>query len=121
MKKQELINKVNESLGSLFTKDDVIKVIEMLDEGGAQDGYTAEQVNTMIEDLVEDIINNVENCDGDDIVREDDITLSLSGMELTIDSVDVNLKPVYNAIRDAHGDFEIAAYSFGSKDSVECP
>lgn len=114
MKKQELINKVNESLGSLFTKDDVIKVIEMLDESGAQDGsmYTHQQVETMVNDLVDDIMNNVENCDGDDIVREDDITLSLSGMELTIDSVDVNLKPVYNAIREAHDGFDISAYSF---------
>jgi hypothetical protein len=114
MKKQEVISKVNESLGSLFTKDDVVKVIDMLDEGGAQDSermYSRDQVERMINDLAANIRENFENIDSTDIVSEDDIELSLSGMHLEIDSIDVNTRPMYEAIESARCNFDIDDYN----------
>ena len=115
MKKQEVINAVNESISSIFTKEDVLKLLEMITDGGAQDGektYTLDQVNTMISDLVDEIKDRVDNLDGQDIVSNDDITLSLSGNEIYIDSVDVNTSEIKIAIRKAHDGFDVLSYEF---------
>lgn len=115
MKKQEVINAVNESISSIFTKEDVLKLLEMITDGGAQDGektYTVAQVNTMISDLVEEIKNEVENIDSEDIVRTDDVQLSLSGNEIYVDSVDVNTREIKRAISSAHDGFDVLAYEF---------
>lgn len=52
MKKADVISKVNESAGSLFTKEDVIKLIESVEEGTNKINF--EELTERLEAIIDD-------------------------------------------------------------------
>ena len=81
MKKEEMIKKVNESLGSLFTKDDVINVINLLSD------ETPSKIN--FEDLTERLEAIVDDADNSDIeINQHRCEFSITnGNEIEIEEV----------------------------------
>jgi hypothetical protein len=81
MKKEEMIKKVNESLGSLFTKDDVINVINLLSR------ETPSKID--FEELTERLEAIVDEADNSDIeVNQGRCEFSITnGNEIEIEDV----------------------------------
>ena len=66
MKKQEAINKVNEGIGSIYTKEDVINIINQIEDTQAEtpsfDGQEiVKSVMNVWHDKVHEIFNNLES------------------------------------------------------------
>jgi hypothetical protein len=80
MKKADVISKVNESAGSLFTKEDVIKLIESIEEGTNKINF--EELTERLEAIVDDADN-----DGIEVnSRRCEFSIS-NGNEIEIDEV----------------------------------
>ena len=79
MKKEEVINKVNESAGSLFTKEDVIRLIESI-EGTTKIDF--EELANRLESIVDDADN-----DGIEVNSRRCEFNICNGNEIEIDSV----------------------------------
>jgi len=79
MKKEEVINKVNESAGSLFTKEDVIRLIESIEGTTAID---FEELTNRLEAIVDDADN-----DGIEVNSRRCEFNICNGNEIEIDSV----------------------------------
>ena len=79
MKKEEVINKVNESAGSLFTKEDVIRLIESIEGTTAID---FEELTNRLEAIVDDADN-----DGIEVNSRRCEFSICNGNEIEIDSV----------------------------------
>ena len=84
----EMKNNVNGSLSSIFSKEDVIKILETIDEQLKEEGNSSfdnETLDEILDDL-RSILSNVEDME----VDCDDIEFSISGREIVVD--DVNLR-----------------------------
>lgn len=91
MNKKQLINEITEHFPSVYTKEDVVKLINMLDEQSTID----------VEDLKSKIRSKIERLSGEDIVNYDDVELSMSyGREITVDDVPVNHDTILDEINE---------------------
>lgn len=86
----EMKNNVNGSLSSIFTKEDVIKILETIDEQSKEQGNSSFDNETLEEilDELRSILSNVEDIE----VDCDDIEFSISGREIVVDDVNVRGK-----------------------------
>lgn len=89
MNKKELINEITEHFPSVYTKEDVVKLINLLDDT---------QPTVDVEQLKEKIRSKLERLDSEDIVDYDSIDLSIYGREITVESVDVNISTILDEI-----------------------
>ena len=114
MTKQEVISQVQSSLGSLFTKDDVINCLNMVVEEPKVKpkmlNYPSKQWLDKIKDSVLEAIRNVDFNDGD-MIELDNFEFDIRyGNQIELDSFDVNacsLKTyVENEIENAFGEIE---------------
>lgn len=88
------------SLGSLFTKEDVIKIIDSIEVGGV--GMDDERVKEIEEHLesMENLIEEIES-DVDDLnVDEDDIELSLDGNRICVEDANLDKSSIESTIRN---------------------
>lgn len=95
MNKKQLINEITEHFPSVYTKEDVVKLINMLDDT---------QPTVDVEQLKEKIRNKIERLSGEDVVDYDNIDLSISGREIYIDDVPVNHDTIIDEINDVIDD-----------------
>jgi len=114
MTKQEVISQVQSSLGSLFTKDDVINCLNMVVEEPKVKpkmlNYPSKQWLDKIKDSVLEAIRNVDFNDSD-MIELDNFEFDIRyGNQIELDSFDVNacsLKTyVENEIENAFGEIE---------------
>jgi len=118
MTKQEVISQVQSSLGSLFTREDVIKCLNMVVEEPkvkpkmliSMLNYPSKQWLDKIKDTILDSIRNVDFNDSD-MFELDSFEYSIRyGNQIELDSFDVNacsLKTyVENEIENAFGGIE---------------
>lgn len=85
-----------ESLGSMFTKEDVIKVIDSIEVNEPSTTNFNEEWYEEMENLIESI-----ESDMDDInVDEDDVEFGLNGNRITIESVDIDKSNIENLIHE---------------------
>jgi hypothetical protein len=114
MTKQEVISQVQSSLGSLFTKDDVINCLNMVVEEPKVKpkmlNYPSKQWLDKIKDSVLEAIRNVDFNDGD-MIELDNFEFDIRyGNQIELNSFDVNacaLKTyVENEIENAFGEIE---------------
>jgi len=87
----EMKNNVNGSLSSIFTKEDVIKILETIDEQSKVEGNSVPFDEEKLEEILDDlrsILSNVEDIE----VDCDDIEFSISGREIVVDDVNVRGK-----------------------------
>jgi hypothetical protein len=113
---QQAREQVSNSYPSIFTKDDVIRLIVDLEksmEGVVSEskGITREKLEEILEKYNRDMREYVEdNVDTSDMWNDDEVRISVSYREICIDEVEINLDPVVNEIRDFHQDFDIDEY-----------
>lgn len=114
MKKQEVISQVQNSLGSLFTKDDVVNCLNMVVEEPKVEetkaGYPSKEWLDKIKYSILEAIRNVDFNDSD-MIELDNFEFEVRyGNQIELDSFDVNacsLKTyVENQIEEAFGEIE---------------
>ena len=91
MKKNEVIKLVNESVGSMFTKEDVINLINKVESGSSVD----------LEELCDRVLSIVEDADTSDIEIDDHNTefRIRNGNEVVVDSASFDTNDYVNAIK----------------------
>ena len=87
---------VMESLGSMFTKEDVIKVIDSIEINEPSTTNFNEEWYEEMENLIESIESDVEDIE----VDEDNVEFGLDGNRLYIENVDVDKSNIESLIRD---------------------
>lgn len=95
MNKKQLINEITEHFPSVYTKEDVVKLINMLDDT---------QPTVDVELLKKNIRTKIERLSGEDVVNYDDIDLSIYGREIQVDDVPVNYDTILDEINEVIDD-----------------
>lgn len=101
--KEQAINDLQNSLSSIYTKDDVIKLIESIECNQKRSEIILSQM-TDLKNLRNKIVSKIKSVDSHCIVSEDNIELSLSGFELSIDSIDVNYDSITDEVEEIFSD-----------------
>jgi hypothetical protein len=91
---EEAIKQINEGFSSIYSKDDVLHLLSVLETSSDQFEITDE----MVRELSSNIAEALEN-EGTDIV--DDYELSMNYKEVELDSIDLNEGKIKAAVRDA--------------------
>lgn len=106
MKKQDVLNRVLNSESSIFAKDDVVRLIEMIDESGSKK-ITVSDIGRALESAMNELDRN-----SDDIINRHTVEFELNGNEIYISDIDLDM----NFIRDT---FEDYLMPLGEPDSEE--
>lgn len=84
---------VEQNLGSVFTKEDVLELLKNIEQGT---NLSDEQK----ESIISDIVQNLEYAE-DNIVDKDSVRLDIdSSNYITIDSIAIDFDVIKNAVRD---------------------
>ena len=113
MKKEQVIVKVQESLGSLFTKDDVVNAINLVSEEPKVETKPTYPSKEWLDKIKYGILKRINNTDfnDSDMIELDNFEFDIRyGNQIELDSFDVNgcsLKTyVENEIENAFGEIE---------------
>lgn len=111
---------VSNSYPSIFTKDDVLRLIIDLEknvdgivskEKSNSVGVSKEKVQEILEKYTNDLKDAIEyNVDKRDMWSDDSIELSFSYREVCIDDVDISLDPVLDVISAECRNFDLDEY-----------
>jgi hypothetical protein len=97
MQKQTAIDLVSNNISSIYTKEDVLKLIEGIETEGGLDF----DINALIEH-VQDTIGNMNDFD---IVDTDSAEFSLDGSTIQLDSINVDNHNIECSIDDSIREF----------------
>ena len=87
------IQAVEQNLGSVFTKEDVLELLKNIEQ---ETNLTDEQRDNIISDIVQQI-----EYEGDNIIDKDSVRLEIdSSNYVTIDRLDIDYDMIRNAVRD---------------------
>ena len=96
MKKEQVIEKVNESLGSLFTKSDVINCINMVEEPKVEEVSESKQdfiaILNLVRNKVERTIRDFDFNDTDNIEIKDPEFSIRYGNTIELDTYDIDAR-----------------------------
>jgi hypothetical protein len=115
MKREEAINKVNEGIGSIYTKEDVINLINQIEDTQVETpSFDGEPIVKAVMDMwkedVQDIFNNLySNINSDTIINKNECEFDLeNGNEVVLYEVSFNEYEIEDCIdrcRDAVQEF----------------
>jgi hypothetical protein len=91
---EEAVKQISEGFSSIYSKDDVLHLLSVIETSSGQFEITDE----MVRDLSSDIAESLEN-EGTDIV--DDYELTMNYKEVELDSIDLNISKIQSAVQDA--------------------
>jgi len=91
---EEAVKQINEGFSSIYSKDDVLNLLSVLETSSGQFEITDEMVRELSSNIAEAI-----ESEGTDIV--DDYELSMNCKEVELDSIDLNEGRIRAAVRDA--------------------
>jgi hypothetical protein len=91
---EEAVKQINEGFSSIYSKDDVLHLLSVLETSSGQFEITDEMVRTLSDDIAEALSN-----EGTDIVDDYDLTMNYKEVEL--DSIDLNESKIRAAVQDA--------------------
>jgi replication initiation and membrane attachment protein DnaB len=107
MKKQDVLNRVLNSESSIFAKDDVVRLIEMIDESGSRK-ITVSDIGTALESALNEL-----NRNSDDVIDRGSVEFDIqSGNEIYISDISFD----FDFIRDT---LEEYLMPLGEPDSEE--
>ncbi len=93
---------VNESMSSIFTREDVLRIVDKL-EAAAGNNSDLKDLRAAMQSVI-DCIKEVNNIDTSDI---EDIELSISGREIRVESVEIHeLESAMKDLQHACSDLE---------------
>lgn len=85
MKKQDVLHRVLNSESSIFAKDDVVRLIEMIDESGSGK-ITVSDIGSALESALNEL-----NRNSDDIINKHSAEFELNGNEIYISDIDFDM------------------------------
>lgn len=103
---QEAVASVENAFPSIYTKDDVIKLlnsIELEPSEQVANGLTNEQIEDLCRRIVDQVKENAENLDSD-IVDKDSAEFELYGNEISVSSVDIDTREIAREVVNGIGD-----------------
>lgn len=99
MNKSKLIDVVNNSASSIFTKEDVLKLLKQLSEGE----YTAED----LENIKEELKSEFDALDADDVVDYDSAVMNINDNVVSLKSIQLDpytYESIIDNVLDCHLD-----------------
>jgi hypothetical protein len=93
MKKQDVLNRVLNSESSIFSKDDVVRLIEMIEGEGKT--VTVTDIGAAIESAMDSLSRN-----SYDIVDKSTAEFNLNGNEIELEEVDVDLDYIRETLEE---------------------
>jgi hypothetical protein len=93
MKKQDVLNRVLNSESSIFSKDDVVRLIEMIEGEGKT--ITVTDIGAAIENAMDVLSRN-----SYDIVDKSTAAFDLNGNEIELDEVDLDLDYIRDTLEE---------------------
>ena len=93
MKKQDVLNRVLNSESSIFSKDDVVRLIEMIEGEGKT--VTVTDIGAAIEDAMDNLSRN-----SYDIVDKSTAEFDLNGNEISLVEVDLDLDYIRETLEE---------------------
>jgi hypothetical protein len=95
MKKQDVLNRVLNSESSIFSKEDVVRLIE----GIVESPYLT---STQIEKVLNEFENTLDyQASNNRLVEFDTAEFELNGNEITLENVDVDISSIVDHAREA--------------------
>jgi hypothetical protein len=91
---EEAVKQINEGFSSIYSKDDVLHLLSVLETSSDQFEITDEMVRELSSNIAEAI-----ESEGTDIV--DDYELTMNYKEVELDSIDLNEDRIRAAVKDA--------------------
>jgi uncharacterized protein YneR len=115
---QQAREQVSNSYPSIFTKDDVIRLIIDLEKNMQEIvsetksvGITKEKVQEILEKYTDGLKEAIEyNVETRDMWSDDNIQMSVSYREICIDDVEIDLDPVLDVISSECRNFDLDEY-----------
>lgn len=99
MKKSEALEQVQNCVSSIFTKDDVIKIISSISESEKNSPFDIEEFKEKLEGVTDLIMNNIEL---DDIVEFEEVEFEISyHRKIEVTEVPVKFSVIRQCIDDA--------------------
>ncbi len=113
MLKQTAINLVSNNLSSLFTKEDVINLIKLIDAGPHDEDETeTDEVNEItftdetLDELIEHVANSIGGLYASDVVDKDSAQFSIDGRDtIVLDEVDIDTSCIEDAVTESIKEF----------------
>jgi len=97
MNKKELINEIAEHFPSVYTKDDVVKLINLLDD-------TQQKID--VEELKRRIRNKIERLSSEDVVDYSSVELSMCyDNRVELESIEVQSDTIMDEIEEVIDDY----------------
>ena len=96
--KEKAIERINSSISSIFSKEDVIAIINSIESSSS---ISKNDMN----DLTDKIVSSLDSSYAADVVNFDSAEFDLNGKEISLDDVDLNINYVYSNIRSSIGIF----------------
>jgi hypothetical protein len=91
MKKQDVLNSVSNSVSSIFSKEDVIRLIESIEVGN----------EVQIEDALSTLYDTLDRASSNNaLVEWSTAEFALNGNEITLENVDVDVAEIVNMVRE---------------------
>jgi replication initiation and membrane attachment protein DnaB len=94
MKKQDVLNRVLNSESSIFSKDDVVRLIEMVDESGPG-RITVSDIGRALESAMNEI-----NRNSDDVIDRHSAEFELNGNEIHISDIDFDMDFIRDTLEE---------------------
>jgi len=96
MTKQEAINTINASFPSIWSKDDVLQLINKIDEGESEVSIDKDNLLEKIRKAVE---NGIDGMSNDEIVDISSCEFDIrNGNEIYVDSIGINTSDIVDAV-----------------------
>jgi len=96
--KEKAIERINSSISSIFSKEDVIAIINSIESSSS---ISKNDMN----DLTAKIVFSLENSYASSVVNFDSAEFDLNGNEISLDDVDLNIIYIQGNIRSSIGIF----------------
>jgi len=96
--KEKAIERINSSISSIFSKEDVIAIINSIESSSS---ISKNGMN----DLTDKIVSSLENSYASAVVNFDSAEFDLNGNEISLDNVDLNVDYIQGNIRSSIGIF----------------
>jgi hypothetical protein len=91
---EQAVKQINEGFSSIYSKDDVLNLLSVLETSNGEFEITDEMVKELSSNVAEALSN-----EGTDIVDDYDLTMNYKEVEL--DSIDLNEGKIKAAVQDA--------------------
>ena len=101
MKLTEVKELLNNGISSIYTKEDVLGLLEKIDMES-----NMESIKEIFQKVKEDFAHGL-RCSEEGIIDKDDIELELNGNEISVYRVDIDLEHIENVLEEVLDNLEV--------------